>query len=328
MNQEEKRSAWLQERRAFACGTDVSRIMRASRYGGPVDVYLEKKGLAPKKKSSLVQTRGQILEPALLGWYSKQTGHDVLHPDDPIIAGSTAWHGASLDGYARTGDIEYMVVDAKTSRDRDEWGASGSCRVPIEVEIQMRWYMPILEHHLNQSGVDGSCVRAVLPTYFPLQDEFCLFYVDRDLEVEERMVNLVDEWWKRHIVKGHRPEIDASKAASLLLEGTYDSNQALPRRESSEAEEGIAWTLQNVKQQIKDLQEQQRLLENRLKECIGPAKGIYGKGFKLSWGWQKAPARLNTKRLRADHPDIVSEYTESADKPVRVFRTTFKTKTN
>jgi|6_EtaG_2_1085325.scaffolds.fasta_scaffold00081_50 predicted phage-related endonuclease len=320
----DERAAWLEKRRRFVCGTDVSRIMGASRYGGPIDVYLEKNNQAKKKKQTDVQARGHILEPALMNWYAQKSGHEVLHPEQSIIEGVTAWHGASLDGYARTADIDYVVVDAKTSRDREQWGASGSSRVPIEVEIQMRWYMPILEQYLNKIGVDGSCGRAVLPTYFPLQDEFCLFYVNRDLEVEERMVKVIDEWWERHIISGKRPQIDGSKGAAMLLESTYESDQGVPKRAATDTEATLARTLADVKDQMKSLDQQKRLIENQLKESIGPAKGIFNPTFKVSWGWQRSAARLNTSRLKAERPELVAEYTERSEKPIRVFRTTFK----
>ena len=52
--------AWQEARRQGLGGTDMARVMGLSPWGGPLDVYMEKKGLAPKQAPNRFMERGHL----------------------------------------------------------------------------------------------------------------------------------------------------------------------------------------------------------------------------------------------------------------------------
>ena len=67
--------------------------------------------------------------------------------------------------------------------------------------------------------------------------------------------------------------------------------------------------LLEVQNEIKDLNTRRTELKNSLLGCCTYDRGIQGPSGKFTWSPVKARARMDTKRLKEEKPDIWAEYT-------------------
>ena len=65
--------------------------------------------------------------------------------------------------------------------------------------------------------------------------------------------------------------------------------------------------------------ETENLLKNQMQDC----SVIQSERARVSWKIGKGRRSFDTKRFRADHPELANEYTNVAD-PARSFRFTYK----
>jgi len=141
--------------------------------------------------------------------------------------------------------------------------------------------------------------------------------VDRNACVEDQMVENCRAWWWKHIIAGVEPELDHSTSAAEAVKDRFppraDGSPAGALRSDDGAGKAMVEQLKAVKIQKKELENEQKTLENQLKAYIGDDDGIIGDGYKATWKPQKGRASLDMKRLKADHPEIISTYTKQED---------------
>jgi len=258
----QRREAWLADRRTAITGTDVAAILGLSRFSSPIQVYLEKKGLAETKEETEAMRWGKRLERPILDAYAEAQGVAItyadpftLHrvPDFPIL-------GASLDAVR----CDRAPVDAKNTRHRsDDWGEDGTDQIPVYYAAQLAVQMMVQQTDF-----------ADLAVLFSGQD-FSWFRVHRDPETEAMLKERVAAWWERHIVQDIPPDPDGSESSTRWLakrfarhteavrEATPEVLEWVRRRHEADAAEKAAKAL---KQEA----------ENHIKAFLGDAQAIPG----------------------------------------------------
>tara|TARA_R100000808_G_C2153431_1_gene163619 strand:+ start:4545 stop:5384 length:840 start_codon:yes stop_codon:yes gene_type:complete len=275
-----------------------------------MDVWVEKMGLVEPSEENYAMMRGRILEDAIAQWYGEFTGYD-LHPGEEMpIEGKHPWMLASPDRYVDD-DVSRFILEVKSARSADDWGAMGTAKVPVYYATQGAWYMAC-------KNMDR-CDYAAL---FMINDEFRMYTVHRDKAVENRLVEVAGDWWQKHIVKGEQPDMDGSNAASQYLQDKFPEN-AIEMRSATIDEEDLMLELDSVQNKIKELESTKSRLQNEIKACIGESSGLYTGSGKATWKLQKGRASIDTKRLKEEFPDIAKELTKHS-KPKRMFRLDIK----
>lgn len=129
----------------------VAAIVGLSPWDSPRSVWHLLRGEIPSDdgRNRAAKSRGQYLENGILDWWQAQ------HPERS--AGRRQHHATLGDWAAATPDLysvyavdgegrrhrDPVVIDAKTSRDDDEWGAPGTDEVPAYYTAQMQWQMHV-----------------------------------------------------------------------------------------------------------------------------------------------------------------------------------------
>lgn len=311
---EARRQGWLDQRRRAIGGTDVAAILGLSKWRSPMQVWLDKKGLA-ETMTNEAMAWGKRLERSILEGYSESVGHPIefADPYDFITSKQVPILGASLD--ARWLDGDRRPVDAKNTRWKsDEWGEAGSDQIPAYYACQLAVQM----HVTDTPAAD-------LAVLFSGQ-QFERFTVYRDPEIEAMILEKVAAWWERHIVQDVPPDVDGSKGTTewLAKRSRQQSDvMATPTPEAYEA----ARALCKIKPQIKQLETEQARLENLLKQGIGEAAGIAGiatwkaakDSEKVDW---EGAARDLARRLYAAEGGPGTDYRPLLDSTVSNFTTT------
>ena len=94
----ERRAIWLEDRKTAVTGTDVAAILGLSRFSSPIQVYLDKKGLATVTENEAMRW-GKRLERPILEAYAEAQQVGITFADSYTLHRVPGFPllGASLD---------------------------------------------------------------------------------------------------------------------------------------------------------------------------------------------------------------------------------------
>jgi putative phage-type endonuclease len=293
------REEWLKARQAGIGGSDVAPILGLSRWKTPLDVFLDKTGQSGPQPESEPMLWGTLLEPVILGEFSRRHGVEVQQPRGILFDMEKPWMLASLDGFAP--ELE-AIVEVKTARTADGWGDDGTDEIPAYYQTQVAHYMAVTGARL-----------AFVPVLIGAAD-FRTYRVERDDRFINDLVEAERAFWHDHVLAGIPPEpINAADAARL-----WQRDNGGVIEVSGEIVDDVE-ELRALKAQAKDLEERIGSIEDRVKIAFRDALSISFEG--KSFATYKAQTRrsLDTKALTAAHPDLAEQFrTESTFRVLRI----------
>lgn len=304
--------AWLEQRRKGIGGSDVAAIMGLSRWRSPYETWCEKRGLVePDDISDKPAVYwGNVLEPIVGEEYARR------HPDRKVkrlnaVARSIErpWAQASLDYEVKDPELGWGVLEIKTAglRSADEWEDG----VPLFYLTQVAHYMDVTDRGFADVAVliGGSDYRE----YRVMRDE-------GDVEAVRAAVDAF--WGSVTDPDGEPPELmGVGRESSALFKRHSEANGEL--KGVSGVPRAVADYV-DAKERADRWKKELDAASNRLKAEIGDADGIESDEFRIKWVRGESN-RLDTKRLKADHPEIVERYTVASKRDMGL-RYTDKTK--
>lgn len=184
-------------------GSMISKILKQSKWGSPLDAYLELTGTAGHHEvvTSEDKDRGIFLEPAIRQWTNKKLPDYDFHKPDPGVLVYPEWEWATVSPDGLTGmhpavtTRPHALLEIKAPRRDDiaQWGEEGSDEVPTDALLQTHWGMMIAN---AQEGV----VAALLG------GELRIYRVKRDHDLEAKMLARAKEFVEAHVLPGIPPE--------------------------------------------------------------------------------------------------------------------------
>lgn len=187
-------------RRTGVTGTDLPALLGMSPFRSRLDVWLDKRGLAPPVEQTEDMERGTFLEDGARRWYAHRTGYDVhecgtlVHPHNPLII-------ATPDGLVRT-PTDHRGLEIKMPSSGRSWGEAGTDAVPEYYLPQVCWEALVLD-------VETVDVFAVL------DGKPRIFHVRRDRELEGLLVEEAERFWRDHVQADKPPEVSARDAEAV-----------------------------------------------------------------------------------------------------------------
>lgn len=290
--------------------SDVPAILGLSPWRQPVEVWAQLTGLLPRYGADATneQRRGHIIEPALVQHYARTRGVE-LTPGPPIssppIIAADGWRSCRPDATGAG-----IVVEAKTTRRWDGWGADGTDHVPVHYAAQVAWQLSVMDAD-----------RGALVAYCPMDDDVRVYDLVRNRALEARLVAKVRAWMEAH-VWGPEPVQPAPLPMSLVAERYRDGgSEDAAMLDPDALDLALARRLAQLVAAGKALDAEQERIKAQLCERIGKARGLRGIA---TWSAQDGRETIDTKRLRAEWPDIARQVT-STGKPSRRFTFSFDT---
>ena len=154
------------------------------------------------------------------------------------------------------------------------WGKPGTDEIPPGYASQCVWQLACMQR-LNP-GLD----RVDLAVFSTVSDEFRVYTIRRDVNIEERLIAFAREWYQRHIIEGEPPDIDDTEACSRGLSvGLGGGNKSDRWENPTDEDKADARRLYDIKATIKVMQSDARAIQNRLIDRIGNKYGIDGVGI-------------------------------------------------
>lgn len=258
-------------------GSEIAAVAGVNPWASAFDVYLSKvDGFEQEPNDAMA--RGIYLEDGIANWYAATRTPTkfapavgtIRHPRNPYAMCTPDRLVELASGYR---DLSIKAPGPQFGR--ETWGAEGTDEVPTHYLLQLQWELGILdalgfplveEHHLA-ALLDGA---------------LRVFVIRRDADVFADLLEINDEFWRKHILPRNPPPLDGSDGAARWLDRRFPRNRE-PLRKATLAESALAFALQEAQAKAKDAKAEVEALKNRLKEAIGEAAGIEGAFGTVSW---------------------------------------------
>lgn len=173
-------------------GSTIAKILKKSKWGTPLDAYLELTGERTEERTGEDIDRGNFLEPALRQWANKKTGLRFLEREQFELP---EWDWATVRPDGLTQEITgspfranaMLEIKAPRRDDALQWGEEGSDEVPTDALLQTHWGLMVTN---AKEGV----VAALLG------GELRIYRVKRDLDLEAKMLARAKEFVEQFVI--------------------------------------------------------------------------------------------------------------------------------
>lgn len=289
------RKEWLALRKHGIGGSDAAAVCGMSRWAGPLDVYLDK---TSKDVTELLGNEavywGIKMEPLLRDEFAIRSGLKVEEVPYMFRRKEFPFMLADIDGIVHERDGSVSLLEIKTAGGYAEKDWSDG--MPPEYFVQVQHYMAVVD--LPKAYV------AVLIGGNKFQVEEVL----RDEDTITTITNLEAEFWRENILTLTPPKPDAT--SSNALNGLYPESNGTSTILGPEAD-AIIEDLESCRQMEEQLKAARTESENSLKMMLGKAECAKTPGgYSIRWK-SSTTNRLDSTKLKADHPDLVASYTKT-----------------
>jgi predicted phage-related endonuclease len=288
---------WKDEQGRCVFGaSDVPVLMGASPYKTRGELFADKVNEPVVQEETAVFRRGNLLEKPLLEEASRILGTNIFTPDVIYRDGRLS---ISLDGVDNENKPS-VVVEAKTSTRYsiytaedlpDEWCWQGWAQMAV---LQVPVWFVVLDRDQRISVVELPSNPEAIDT---IQLETSVFggWVDGDPMDED-----INNFSAADIARIWKPTPTSVELPASAVDWALQLEEA----------RAMAKQAADLETKAKDA-----LAQLMLGNEIGTIDGVQ----LVSWKQQAGKASLDTKQLRADHPELVSQY-EKQGAPFRVMR--------
>lgn len=286
---------WLKERQKGIGGSDVGAILGVNKYKTPFQIYLDKtQEIKEVEESSEAAYWGTKLEDMVAREFAKVTGKKVRRDTRHFVSKKYPFMVANID---RRVVGEKAILECKTVNQfgAKEWEGE---EVPASYLVQVQHYIYVTEAE-----------KAYIACLIGGQ-KFIWKEIKRDNELIEMIINAEKDFWKL-VEEKTPPALDGSSAAEKYLKERFEDVQEGTRVIlDSKYKEKIEEYL-NLKEQIKELEQKQKALENSLKLEIGDNEAGYIDNFLVNWkGYSRTS--IDSKKLKEEQPEIYDKYSKKS----------------
>ncbi len=292
------REQLLLERKNAIGASDIAPIMGLSPWRSALDVYHEKVGEVNDYDNKTLQ-RGRRVEKYILEEYAERSG-ETLETNLPMLIDS---YYPFLIGHAdaKVKD-QNIIVEAKSTRSNI---SSWKGQLPRHYLIQCAHYAAICDAE-----------RVDIPVLFNNWEYACFTYY-RDEELEQRIRKAAINFWHNHIIPRIPPAPQSTKDA--LQE--YPLSVSLKEIDADTNIIKKVEELATVSNKINELKEKEEDLKTKIMEYMRDAERLNTPlGYFVLWK-QCTQNRVDVSKLKAEHPEIYSEYLRAAQfRPLKIMR--------
>lgn len=187
------------------------------------------------------------------------------------------------------------ILECKTASpfNQSDWGELGTDEVPMSYLVQCLWYLAI-------TNIER-CDVAVL---FGNSD-FRIYEVYRDKELEELIISKAAAFWHEHVLADTPPPAQCESDYQHLFSKEVTGKAV--EADLSVCE--LAQKLQVLNSEIKSKEMEVSQIKQTIMGQMGEAELLTYQGKVLAtWKSPKPSYRIDSKRLEAEHPELIPQY--------------------
>lgn len=299
---QQSREEWLEQRKNGIGGSDVAAVLGVSRYKSPIALWLEKTGMVEPEDISDVEVVywGTTLEDVVAREFERRTGKRVKRKNAMLFHPEHSFMLANVD---RLVVGEKSGLECKTAgiHQADKWDGD---EIPDAYFLQCQHYMAV-------TGFKKWYIAVLIAGQRFLWKE-----IARDDELIRVMIEREAEFW-RLVENRIRPEVDGSEASAKVLKEMLPSSNGQTVELGADAD----FWIRQYRMACIGLEEQERFkleAENKLKDLLGENEAGSSNEGTVIWKSVKPREAFDTKRFKADHPELAPAYISEGN-PTRRF---------
>lgn len=292
---------WLAYRRKGIGGSDAGAIVGLNPYSSAFTVYYDKLGQASEKEESEAMRQGNDLEEYVARRFAERTGKRVQNCNYILQSKQYPFMLGDVD---RVVVGENALLECKTTKNYDGYDFAAG-------EYPAYWGCQA-QHYMAVTGAE-KVYLAVLE----FGKGFYIIEIIRDEDEISALIKMERSFWLEHILPEIPPAPDGSERCSEILNEKYVADETLESIDLM----GYMTQLERlsaVKGEIAVLTDEKTSLENILKEALGNATVGGVDRFKVTWK-NRASARLDSKRLKAELPEVYENYVVKSESRTFLF---------
>lgn len=289
------REDWLRLRKTGIGGSDAGAICGLNPYTSKMKVFLDKTSDEIKDCDNEVMRLGRDLEEYVAERFTEATGLKVRRSNFLYRSKRHPFMIADPDRILEGGEsgLECKIVNTYSA---DQWEDG---KIPPHYYLQC-------QHYLAVTGKRSWYICAVI-----LGKGIVYHEIERDDELIRVLVNTEKEFWNDYVLAGVMPEPDGSSSYTRIIneqysEGLPDSRIELDGSFNEELERR-----EQILELIDELEKEQEQIEQEIKLAMADNEFGFTDRFKVSWK-NVSSSRLDSKRLKLEHPDMYEEYTRES----------------
>jgi len=314
MNAMTAREAFLASRRYYIGGTDAAAIVGISPFATPLTVYLDKvQPEAREDHETMAMRRGLVLERFIAAEFCRT--HPVLVTYHPAPVLRTDWGfpaGASLDFYVAREErprTPVAMLETKTAMSyysRRQWQEPAPGELLSEGDLpdsyyaQVQWYLAVTELPLAYAAADtGDESLTVVP-------------IHPNERVQRRLIEACREFWVTH-VEGHvAPEPTGTDKDGEALQRMWpDTIPDPPVTIEDELADVMVSDYLAHEFKAKEHKAAADKAKQQMQALMGENERAQVGAWQLSWK-PVTSNRIDSKRLKAERPEIAAEYSNES----------------
>lgn len=290
------RDAWLAARRQGIGASEIAAVLGISPWDSPFSLYWRKK-LDDQVEMNEAMEWGLRHETTIAAKFAEN------HPDLFLTEGGLYrnaehnWMLATPDRMAlrRSDRAPAGLVQIKTAHSWDGWGTPGTDQVPVHYRAQVQQEMAVM-----------GAPRCWIPVLVG-GNSYREYVVDADPEDVALIVKAGAEFMRR-LADDEPPDLDGAAATTATLKQLHptvvDEVVTIPTQ--------LADAYRTRKELLDDAQAAFDETCNRIRGLLGDARTAVADGRKVAQRSVYEQARLDTKRLKAEEPDLYAAYAQTS----------------
>ena len=307
------RRAWLKARRQGLGASETATILGLNKYQTPLSIWMDKTATEdPEERDAGPKARwGNILEHTV----AVQTSKEYLAPLGLKIAPTPgllaheehAWMLATID----------RLIVPRASKDRERVESLLEVKTTGEWNYKQNWldgippatYQVQVQQQLAVTGLPYAYVACLVDGY----DLKPPVRIDRDEEVIGQLIELGGAWWSQYVEGGQRPPVTFADAS--LLSTLYPGDASLPHILATDESPVLTALGQFVfhRDQEKAHADAKDRAKFEVQKALGDALAVQDTQGRVLATWKpQTSTGLDTKALKAKHPDLAAEFSKTS----------------
>lgn len=284
-------------------------------YVSPLELALRLRGEIPRYDTGDDDHdayMGRVSEPGILLWYAQRegltVGVDLLPgpqiPQPGYSHPSLPWLAVRPDALDVRDGRTVEVKAPERILEEDGWGIPGTAELPGYYYCQVTAQVAVA--HRTHGWDRGDLVAAARSARSPVLR--AVWTLHRDPPREQRILDAAARWYDRHVLQRIDPRPDGSESARAALQRRWRPDDTVVQATPSQV--AIVAQIRELESRAVEATAARDALVQQLQAQMGPATVLEHAGARLAtWRPRKGARRIDTDRLRADHPALAEQYT-------------------
>lgn len=294
--------------------TECASILGCGGFNTPLEVYMQLTGLAPEFKPTEAMEAGNYFEPAVLRMLEDKLDAEIYggdkirhwrHPEYDFIGGTDDGalikRPATKDSEVDTG-VEVKLVGPHMAREFGDGGDAISAKYLLQTQHNM---------------MTGRRKRFVVGAFFMAEMSLRIYWVDRDAELCDMLLEREVKFWTEHVLKKIPPSEDDPRIVKEYLSRRYPAHMPGEMLKADEEIRKLGYSLASARHAAKKADAEVDEISNKLRSIIGDSEGIdFDADNRCTWKKATDSTKVDWYKVSQELCDKVSvvEYAETLSK--------------